>query len=260
MNTKLYFPIYPPVTYRSYTQLFGVDRATYSNAFGIPGHNGIDFTYPDDPDSGFGREVVSAHTTPAKVVARIDADGDVKNSGNALYLREILENGEQLETIYMHLSKIVVNVGDIVQPKQIIGLVGNSGFVRPRPTTWAPRAGSHLHFMVRMYDISGNIKWNEYGGAIDPIPLLYSEGMKLPIRFTHDLSTNWWANPHDDEVAHWQTVLAIEGFAKDYTTNGIFGPKTKRDTSSLQLKYRIEPSSGYFGLKTRTWANEKYAT
>lgn len=44
-----------------------------------------------------------------------------------------------LETIYAHLSKLLVNIGDHVEPGDILGLGGNSGRSR----------GSHLHFEVR---------------------------------------------------------------------------------------------------------------
>ena len=155
----------------------------------------------------------------------------------------------------MHLSKIVVYVGDILQPKQTIGLVGNSGFVRPRPTTWAPRAGSHLHFMVRLYDAAGNLKWNEYGGAIDPIPFLYYEGMKLPIRFDSDI---WWMS-NTDSVAHLQTCLKIEFPDLTFEPNGYYGKATNTAVMRLQTRHGISPAIGYVGKLTRQFLNDTYA-
>lgn len=51
-------------------------------------------------------------------------------------------------SIYAHLSNIVVSSGD-VKSGQLIGNVGNSGQVLPKPTSVNPQAGKHLHFEVR---------------------------------------------------------------------------------------------------------------
>ena len=56
----------------------------------------------------------------------------------------IVDHGLGLMTFYMHLSKINVNVGELVQQGQVIGLSGETG------DALAP----HLHITVRMSDIS----------------------------------------------------------------------------------------------------------
>jgi len=56
----------------------------------------------------------------------------------------IIDHGLGLMTFYMHLSKINVNVGELVQQGQIIGLSGQTG------DALAP----HLHITVRINDIS----------------------------------------------------------------------------------------------------------
>lgn len=56
----------------------------------------------------------------------------------------IVDHGLGLMTFYMHLSKINVNVGELVQQGQIIGLSGNTG----------DAVGPHLHITVRINDIS----------------------------------------------------------------------------------------------------------
>jgi murein DD-endopeptidase MepM/ murein hydrolase activator NlpD len=58
---------------------------------------------------------------------------------------------DRLVTMYLHLSKILVSVGDIVQPGQVIGLAGQTGQV----------TGPHLHFIMK-YDSK----------TIDPTPFL----------------------------------------------------------------------------------------
>ncbi len=76
------------------------------------------------------------------------ANGIVKNAdwqggyGNMIEIN----HGNGLTTRYGHLSRIGVQVGDVVQRGQIIGLIGSTG----RST------GPHLHFELRLNDQSIN--------------------------------------------------------------------------------------------------------
>jgi murein DD-endopeptidase MepM/ murein hydrolase activator NlpD len=70
-------------------------------------------------------------------------------SGNSVFL----DHGDGLITMYFHLSRILVAVGDPVESGQRLGLVGQSGRV----------TGPHLHFGVR---------W--LGARVDPRLLLGS--------------------------------------------------------------------------------------
>ncbi len=65
--------------------------------------------------------------------------------GNVVVIRHY--NG--FETVYAHLSKILVKSGDLVDPGQLIGLAGNTGRSR----------GSHLHFEMRFKGIPVNPKY-----------------------------------------------------------------------------------------------------
>jgi murein DD-endopeptidase MepM/ murein hydrolase activator NlpD len=62
--------------------------------------------------------------------------------GNAV----VLDHGQGIYTIYMHLLRMNVNPGDSVSKGEVIGYVGSSG----RST------GPHLHFGVKIMDISIN--------------------------------------------------------------------------------------------------------
>ncbi len=57
-----------------------------------------------------------------------------------------IDHGNGLTTRYGHLSRIGVNVGDVVQRGQIVGLIGSTG----RST------GPHLHYELRLTDKSIN--------------------------------------------------------------------------------------------------------
>ena len=63
---------------------------------------------------------------------------DLFFSGNAVFI----DHGHGLYTTYLHLSKIDVAVGDIVERGQQLGLAGATGRV----------TGPHLHWGVRLLD------------------------------------------------------------------------------------------------------------
>jgi len=88
-------------------------------------HTGVDIAAP------LGRSVVAA------AEGRVVFTGWNGNYGKCIIIRHDFG----FETVYGHLSKILVNVGDRVKKAQKIGEVGNTG----RST------GPHLHYEVRRY-------------------------------------------------------------------------------------------------------------
>ncbi len=56
----------------------------------------------------------------------------------------VLDHGLELQTLYMHLSKIYVNEGELVQKGQIIGLSGMTGYADV----------PHLHLSVKISGVS----------------------------------------------------------------------------------------------------------
>lgn len=61
----------------------------------------------------------------------------------------VLSHNKKYKTRYAHLSKILVKVGQKVEQGQIIGKVGDTGFVRGND-------GSHLHFEVLIFNKHAN--------------------------------------------------------------------------------------------------------
>lgn len=58
----------------------------------------------------------------------------------------IVDNGSNITSIYAHLSKVDAFVGEILQPGDIIGLEGQTG--------WA--TGAHVHFQINVFGIPVN--------------------------------------------------------------------------------------------------------
>lgn len=101
--------------------LFG-NRRSYNGSPYIYFHTGLDFC------GGVGTEILA----PAK--GKVVFAGPMTVRGNAT----MIDHGWGVYTGYMHQSEIKVNVGDVVEPGQVIGLVGGTGRV----------TGPHLHWEV----------------------------------------------------------------------------------------------------------------
>jgi murein DD-endopeptidase MepM/ murein hydrolase activator NlpD len=98
-------------------------------------HLGVDFS---------GQRGDSVVATNRGVVAFV---GDLYFSGTTVFL----DHGAGLQTVYLHLSRVLVAPGDTVSAGQLIGAVGASGRV----------TGPHLHWSA------------SYGSvAVDPLGLL----------------------------------------------------------------------------------------
>lgn len=252
--------IYPPIENfswkRNISQLFGVNADTYkqflnTDGKSIPGHNGIDIFIPNDPKLGYGTKVLAAHNGK---VAGVYSDFPTKTKGNGLSLQKQLDDGSYIETIYWHLADFTVILGQDVKQGEVIGLMGNTGFVIPHPSKFFPYMGTHLHFGIRKYSKDRVLQLSPYAGYIDPVPFLFNAGDKLPISFFNDLMIGKSGNP----VSWLQTLLKLEGLA-DYEPTGFYGSKTMSSVRALQLKYGLTPAIGYCGYKTRRLLTDKYA-
>lgn len=118
-------------------------RGPITTYFGEPGasgsyHKGIDI-------DGYGRAgapVVAAASGKVVFVARVNYDYG---------WRVIIDHGDGWETLYAHLSRIDVSVGQSVQQGETIGGVGSTGY----------STGTHLHFEI-----------HRYGRALNPLDYL----------------------------------------------------------------------------------------
>jgi len=133
------------------SQAFGANRREYA-AFGLPGHNGLDFAAPS------GTPVLAA------------AAGRVKRAANdppgyGLYV--LLEHPGGFLTRYAHLAVFCVAAGHTVTAGQEIGRVGYTGNVRDAAGLRSP-AAAHLHFeLLRPGEGAPG-----YRDAVDPTPYL----------------------------------------------------------------------------------------
>lgn len=131
-------------------------------------HRGVDLGYP------IGTPVMAAFDG----MVRISKGYNTGGYGNLIVIRH--NNG--LETYYAHLSKRLVNPGQVVQAGDIIGLGGNTG----------RSYGSHLHFEIRYLgmDINPNriVDFDNYKLKYDTLYMSgYSVTTKTPPRSDSDI-------------------------------------------------------------------------
>ncbi|MDQ3384960.1 MAG: peptidoglycan DD-metalloendopeptidase family protein [Actinomycetota bacterium] len=96
-----------------------------------------------------GMDLAAPTGTPigAAALGTVVTAGVLGGYGNAV----VLDHGGGLSTLYAHQSAIAVSVGQVVEPGQVVGLVGSTGY----------STGPHLHFEVRVF-----------GRPVDPVNYL----------------------------------------------------------------------------------------
>ncbi len=105
------------------TSPFGV-RRTFNGRLDSR-HRGLDL------DGKVGDQVTAANDGVVVLAAP-----DYYYSGNSVFI----DHGDELFTMYFHLSRLDVKSGDKVERGQVVGLLGNTGRV----------TGPHLHFAVKL--------------------------------------------------------------------------------------------------------------
>lgn len=131
------------------TQKFGENKEYYKQ-FGINSHDGTDYR------ASVGTDIYPSHSGFVKII-------DSKDKAYGLHIKV---RNDKYETIYAHLSKVLVNDGDLVNIDKPMALSGNTG------NSSAP----HLHFGLREIDSNKKIKNynNGWYGYIDPMVIINS--------------------------------------------------------------------------------------
>lgn len=104
------------------------------------------FHYGLDMSSHVGAEV---YATADGKVSETDIKGRTANG-----LKITLDHGNGYETVYAHLSRVIVREGQTVKRGQVIGLVGNTGV----------SSGPHLHYEV-----------HKNGKAVNPVNYFFND-------------------------------------------------------------------------------------
>lgn len=112
-----------------------VEGATDGRNFG---HRRVFNGQPRAPHSGADLRARTGTPILAANRGRVVLAKDLFYSGNAVFI----DHGFGLYTTYLHLSKIDVKAGDLVEQGQRLGLAGATGRV----------TGAHLHWGVRLLD------------------------------------------------------------------------------------------------------------
>lgn len=134
------------------TQGFGQNPRMYAQ-YGMKGHNGIDFRtrFVDSP-------LAHRYVLAAKGGIIIEV-GDQGKGGYGKFVR--IQHFKDEQTIYGHLSKQYVKVGQKVKVGDRIGLTGNTG----------ASTGPHLHFGFRPWNWK-EVYGNGFKGYVDPMPFI----------------------------------------------------------------------------------------
>ena len=102
---------------------------------------------PRSPHSGADFRAAEGTPVTAPNVGKVVLTGDTYFSGGSV----ILDHGWGLYSYFAHLSEILVEEGDVVEPGQVIGHAGATGRV----------TGPHLHWTLRLN-----------GARVDPLSLI----------------------------------------------------------------------------------------
>jgi murein DD-endopeptidase MepM/ murein hydrolase activator NlpD len=124
-----------------------------------------------------------AAVAPGKVIrssrgkTNIAGGCDPRYSNNAHYV--VIDHGENVSSLYLHLSEVNVSVGDTISQGQIIGKSGNTG--------WA--CGAHLHFSFQKTNTIGS-----YGGESIGFGFIETGKTAPQYRFTYTSQNSYLGN------------------------------------------------------------------
>ena len=116
-------------------------------------HNGIDVAAPE------GTPIVSPDVGVPLTVFKTVTDSPSKGAGNYAVLHGTLSDGRKVEMTVGHMQNgsVMLKPGDVVNPGDLIGLVGNTGMTTDRSkggkvTAWYPgkKSGHHMDLKIKI--------------------------------------------------------------------------------------------------------------
>ncbi len=138
------------------TQAFGVNAQIY-HRFGLPGHEGVDM-----------RALTNTNIYAAFEGVVYEVFRDAKLHAYGIHVR--LRHRDGYKTVYAHLAKPLVRLGDQVQGGQLIGKANSTG----------ASTGAHLHLTLKRDGATARGETNYPKDIIDPTPyLVWPDGYRV---------------------------------------------------------------------------------
>lgn len=181
------------------------------------GHKGTDYDMPENQTivaAASGTVIEAEGGWPDNPKVNIPNLG-LKEDGN----RVVIDHGYGVKTIYCHLNKVLVTVGQRVKRGQAIALSGNTG---------TATRGPHLHFQVNVYKEQG-----EWGKHVDPY-----RDLNVPD------SVNYWTKDNDPQFPSVPDYLGPNA-RKLYTFKEIVSLLDTPDKVSIFMESNIKWDGRY---------------
>jgi murein DD-endopeptidase MepM/ murein hydrolase activator NlpD len=227
-------------------QLYGMAAAYYYKNFpNLNGHDGWDLRPRGAPNLGYGTPILAVHDGTISSIQEFDARG---RRSNGIYLKS---TDGSFFTVYWHLSRFNdIRLFQPIKAGEVIGFMGNSGFVDPPPTPQNPYSATHLHLAVY---IPGANPANS--DMCDPAPYMVSLGDRLPFYLGRNLAIG----STGDDVSFLQTLLKLELPEVQFQPVSYYGNQTRLAVQKLQTKYGLTPFPGFVGPQTKLLLNKRYS-
>lgn len=133
-------PIKPTIS-----QLYG-DKTNvawyHENGLNLSEHNGLDLI-SGDPIQTYGTLLVCP--VPKAELSKVWWENSMSTKGNGIQIAWE-ENGDRFNMRCWHCSEVVIKKRYVLG--DVIGFIGNSGLVTPKPIPESPFNGAHLHLMI----------------------------------------------------------------------------------------------------------------
>lgn len=212
-------------------------------------HNGVDITC-GPPEQTWGLELVWSFPWPGIVYdAMVDAP-----------LGAMLHAHSQIDTVdpttQIQYSVIYLHVSYVTHPKmpqdaalitynqgEVIGRIGNNGFVNPAPTPARPLDGSHLHLGLGVKK-PGDLNFL----MVDPLMYFDLANPYISPSTSYKFMVNLVFGQRGVDIENLQKVLQREGcYPATQSITGYYGPITAKAVLSFRVKYWISSASDPLG-------------